>query len=61
MTSLMSGSSHHHLEGDIEMDVLLIVIAVMGLFVFAGLAELFGFDSRETVGDDWARRFPACH
>jgi hypothetical protein len=57
----MSGSSHHHLEGETEMDVLLIIVTIMGLVVFAGLAELFGVDSRETVGDDWTRPFPACH
>jgi hypothetical protein len=61
MTSPLSGSSHHHLEGEIEMDVLLIVVTIVGLLVFAGLAALFGVDSRETVGDDWTRPFPVCH
>jgi hypothetical protein len=55
MTSLASGSSDHHSEGDIEMDVLLIVVTVVGVFVFAALAALFGADTRETLGDDWAR------
>jgi len=41
------------------MDVLLIVATVVGLLVFAGLAALFGVDSRDTLGDDWARQVRA--
>ncbi|HXI79383.1 MAG TPA: hypothetical protein VNM34_01060 [Verrucomicrobiae bacterium] len=37
------------------MDVLLIIVTVMGVVLFAGLAALFGADSRETLGDDWTR------
>jgi hypothetical protein len=38
------------------MDVLLLIASVVaGLAVFDALAHWFGVDSRDRVGDDWAR------
>jgi hypothetical protein len=41
------------------MDVLLVIATVVGLLVFAGLAARFGVDSRDSLGDDWARQIRA--
>ena len=42
------------------MEALLIVtITIALLFILGVLSDMFGVDSRESVGDDWARRLGA--
>ena len=38
------------------MDTLLTIVTVLvGLLAFGSLASIFGADSRDRLGDDWAR------
>ncbi len=39
--------------------MLIVTVAVVLLFVLSVLSAVFGEDSRESVGDDWARRIGA--
>jgi hypothetical protein len=55
MTSLPSPSSHQNVKESLMGLLLILAIIVGGLVLLGALAASFGTDSRESIGDDWAR------